>query len=426
MQYGFKNDKIVDILEISPEESGLKCNCICPLCATKLQAKLGKGHKRPHFSHNNKNCDPHASLQTSLHLLAKEIIESEKNIVLPPIIINFEESQTFQKLDSDERNIFKERIAPYVYRDSQKINFDEVKLEQKISNIVPDIVLTKGTKQCLVEIAVTHFVNIEKKRKIEKLGLAVCEIDLQKHKDCNFDKEKLKDLLINEHHEKSWIYNPLYNEGLEIAEIYFQEQLEKQKENELSKKKRTSELQKKQDDKWKKAEHESKKRVREKAEQYNKEIDQKTNGPEIFEDDRALAIYQSTAMFKESVQIPLFCNIPIESELLFDCDRRIWQTKLFDRFIYNNVVNKKFGYIDVCKWALEQKDFKVKLRGLYGRTIDVKRLLIIKKIIKSYLLHLDSLGFIKCESSHFYLVNSKTLIPSNSNIDSKGKIELTK
>ena len=77
IKYGLRNDKIIHISELNNEERGLKCNCICPFCKTSLEAKLGTKNQH-HFAHTNLNCDTKIAQQTALHLLAKEIIETER------------------------------------------------------------------------------------------------------------------------------------------------------------------------------------------------------------------------------------------------------------------------------------------------------------------------------------------------------------
>ena len=96
LHYGLKNGKIVNIEEITVAERGLKCDCTCPGCGMKLQAKIGSGKKQRHFSHNNANCNIAVAQQTALHILAKEIIKEEKNIKLPPIVIPFEETYLYK------------------------------------------------------------------------------------------------------------------------------------------------------------------------------------------------------------------------------------------------------------------------------------------------------------------------------------------
>ena len=49
LKYGVRDGKIVSIEEISESEKGLKCECDCPGCGMKLQARIGKGKRQRHF-----------------------------------------------------------------------------------------------------------------------------------------------------------------------------------------------------------------------------------------------------------------------------------------------------------------------------------------------------------------------------------------
>lgn len=71
LMFGLRNEKLVSISEISEQEKGLKCNCFCPGCGARLQAKIGSGKKQRHFAHNNETCDIIGAQQTALHLLTK-------------------------------------------------------------------------------------------------------------------------------------------------------------------------------------------------------------------------------------------------------------------------------------------------------------------------------------------------------------------
>ena len=76
--YGMKKGKIVSINDVC---SGKECDCICPSCGEQLIAKKGK-IKIHHFSHTAlKECE--YGYETTLHLLAKDIIENANHFVLP-------------------------------------------------------------------------------------------------------------------------------------------------------------------------------------------------------------------------------------------------------------------------------------------------------------------------------------------------------
>ena len=73
----------------------------------------------------------------------------------------------------------------------------------------------------IVEIFVTHEIDLEKKKKIEVLGVPTIEIDLSKI-DRNISELDLQDVLINKNEYKSWVYNDkreeIYKRFLEASE----------------------------------------------------------------------------------------------------------------------------------------------------------------------------------------------------------------
>lgn len=173
LKYGLRDDRIISILEIKPEERGLKCNCICPGCGLPLVARLGK-KKQWHFAHQGEACDIAAAQQTALHMLAKEIIEDSKKLLFPGVFIEKDDYT-----DDIEDYRVQTRIPQTIeYRKAAIVKCDSVSLEKRISNIVPDIMVTAKGRGCLIEVAVTHFVDEEKEQKIKEIGLPLFEIDL--------------------------------------------------------------------------------------------------------------------------------------------------------------------------------------------------------------------------------------------------------
>lgn len=72
--FGERDNKIIHIDKITPDEDGFKCNCICPSCGEKLKANTLGAHNKKYFSHKgNSNCIN--SLETTMHKFAKEVIE---------------------------------------------------------------------------------------------------------------------------------------------------------------------------------------------------------------------------------------------------------------------------------------------------------------------------------------------------------------
>ena len=189
IQYAIKDNKLVHISEV---KSGLGCSCYCPQCGSKLVAN--KGNKKIHyFSHYNYE-DCRGSIETSLHMLAKEIIAEEKRIKLPALYLNFPNSYKEKEL-----------IEPEII-----ITVASVHLEKKIDDIIPDIIVDKGGHKLLVEIYVTHDIDENKLIKIKKAGYSTLSIDLNdKAKDIT--KADLKNIIVNETNNKRWIYNKREN-----------------------------------------------------------------------------------------------------------------------------------------------------------------------------------------------------------------------
>ncbi|MDE6519843.1 MAG: hypothetical protein K2K91_05205 [Ruminococcus sp.] len=184
MTYALKEGILTSIEDV---ESGLKCNCYCLSCGALLEAHKGT-KKAHHFQHHN-SIECKYGYETSLHMLAKSIIEKEMNLVIPEVTFNFKTGD------------YEVRSYP-----AQSIKFDYVELEKRINNIIPDIVLHYGNKTLIVEIFVTHKIDKVKLEKIKARGISTIEIDLSKA-DRNISEDDLKRMLTTDCAEKRWIFN---------------------------------------------------------------------------------------------------------------------------------------------------------------------------------------------------------------------------
>ncbi|NSB15174.1 hypothetical protein [Clostridium beijerinckii] len=189
--FGERDNKIIHIDEITPSENGLKCNCICPSCGEKLKANALGTHNKKYFSHKgNSNCIN--GLETTMHKFAKEVIEEEKKIKIPKLIYN----KNFKEFE-----IVKE----------QMIDFDKIELEKYLSDFdfKPDIIIFKNDVPLIIEVAVTHKIDEEKKNKIIKSNISTVEIYLDKDEIFQLSKEELTSKIINNTDNKRWIFNRL-------------------------------------------------------------------------------------------------------------------------------------------------------------------------------------------------------------------------
>lgn len=187
--YALQEDQLVHISDV---ESGLKCNCTCPGCGSKLIARKGS-KKVHHFAHYNvENCK--GGLESALHLAAKAIFE-KYTIVQIPRLVRLDKEYTKKSITLIE---------------DQKLSFDEVQLEKQYDEIKPDITLKVKGQPLFIEVANTHFVDIEKQRKVEKIGISMIEIDISSLND-GFSQEELETILVHSTNKKKWIFNSKEN-----------------------------------------------------------------------------------------------------------------------------------------------------------------------------------------------------------------------
>lgn len=199
LTYALKDDNLVHISEV---ESGLQCGCKCPACGKSLIARKGNLVIH-HFAHKSAiECE--FGYQTSLHLAAKKVISENGIIQVPALYLTFPETGKKELLET-------EKI----------LTVKKVVLEKKLDNIIPDILLITDIGNIIVEIFVTHEIDLEKKKKIKALDIPTIEIDLSKI-DRNISERDLQEILINKNEYKSWIYNgkreEIYKKFLTVSE----------------------------------------------------------------------------------------------------------------------------------------------------------------------------------------------------------------
>ncbi len=192
LSYGLRNDELLTIEEV---EGGLSCDCVCPACKNQLIARKGN-IKAHHFAHY-KSIDCLSGQETALHIISKKLIEKSKTFKTP---ILFYPDTSFEIFDETE------------------IIFDNVKLEKKIGEIIPDIIIESKGKQLLVEIVVNNPISWQKLQRIRSYNLPVIEV-YAKHlfkrfynlrsfgpQENQFEKE-----LVYGTKYKRWLNNPKIN-----------------------------------------------------------------------------------------------------------------------------------------------------------------------------------------------------------------------
>jgi hypothetical protein len=175
------------LVDVANAERGLACACVCPSCKERLVARKGK-ITRHHFAHQRGvQCDK--AVETALHFAAKEILAVNREILLPAVYIRF----------SSHRD-------PVVLAEEGNFVLDEVRLERRTGDIIPDVLAFCRGIPLMVEIRVTHAVDSAKLQKIRAMGISAVEIDLSG--PCfNLSRDTLTDFIVRQTANKTWLFN---------------------------------------------------------------------------------------------------------------------------------------------------------------------------------------------------------------------------
>ena len=221
----------------------------------------------------------------------------------------------------------------------------------------------------------------------------------------DFEK-KLKDALIGDVKNKTWIYHPSEKEGIqklckrnrELEKEFQQNRIKNLKEQEERKKREEAQ------EIWKQEQQRRREQIDIEVERlrtdelYYLSCKAKIKGTDAAVLNCINRLGICNLKFKTMDDIPFFLNIPVFGEVVFNCDRRIWQTILFEKVFYQwqyddvnsvriyccfagrweGLLNQKFVYI----W---KKQGKVK----FSQKEDLLRC-----AVEEYLVHLSALGFI--------------------------------
>lgn len=168
--YGLKDGKLVHISEV---ENGLRCGCVCPKCNAPLEAN--QGQKRSYFSHKPGYSQCTGAVESTLHLMAKEVLAECKCMYLP-------------------------QGGPFV----GLVYFDKIDVEERDDNSVfrPDCIGYCEGETIWVEFKNTHAVSNEKRKYIIEKGIDCVEVDISK---CELDRQKMVLFLTKQIGSREWV-----------------------------------------------------------------------------------------------------------------------------------------------------------------------------------------------------------------------------
>ncbi len=409
-----ESGQVVHISEMVEKEEyrGKACECICLCCGRPLVAKFGRGKKAAHFAHlaeeGRTTCSADAANESGLHKMAKEIVCKSEYIWLPPVTISAQ--------NDPDRNVEDDKQQePLLLRKEYKLPYQNAKTEVPFDGFKPDVCISVRQKNLLIEIAVTHYVDAEKYSKIKMAQMPTVEINIadfikdykaEETESINDFEKKLRNALIDNTENKKWIYNTHENEGIqklcernrELEKAFQQNRIKNLKEQEERKKREEAqeiwiqEQQRRRE--WIDAEVE---RLHT-DELYYLSCKAKIKGTDTAVLNCINRLGICNLRFKTMDEIPFFLNIPVFGEVVFNCDRRIWQTILFEKVFYQwqyDDVNSAriYCYFAGCREGLLNQEFVYiwKKKGKVKFPLEED---LLRCAIEEYLVHLSALGFI--------------------------------
>ena len=304
LPYGLKNGKIVHISEISESQRGLKCGCVCPVCNEPLQARIGSKRTK-HFAHSS-NCP--TATETALHMMAKDIILNNRRLLLPHV-----------------------EFAYDIIKPSKYFKYTRAEAEVAMNGVKPDLMISDGKNTLYIEIVVTHDVDDDKYEKIKAMNISVLKIDLEEYYYKSLQEgtyEHLEHQIIHQKDNKEWVNNKLLNKAIDDYEN------EDIREEERNKKKVSALLLK------------------------------LYHTPDLlYPVDTRIAenkYWQRTNQYLhlDPEEVYDYLNHPIPGEIVFACDRRIWQTTIFSMY----VINSRYSTIKielVQNWIIKRKGLPI-------------------------------------------------------------------
>ena len=121
--FGLRNGKYITVNDLTEDERGLACNCVCPYCKDSFEARLGTVRIH-HFSHSGEGCDEVASYLMGLYGFFKDYA-STSTFKIPELCVYYQVDKRFDTPVTLSN--YAEQLSFYAQRgkDQRKITLSE-------------------------------------------------------------------------------------------------------------------------------------------------------------------------------------------------------------------------------------------------------------------------------------------------------------
>lgn len=196
---------IVMIGDLSPEQRGKACGCICPECKADFIARMGE-ERAPHFAHNGNACDAVKVFLNSLYQIMWEGLQENTCFSLPGCYGFFQESTGVEKLSSVPFEGCESIFAVCDFN----VEFSEIR---KNNQGVAEALIIRDKKEhflAVVLVPPATICKIPRPKPVE--GIATIVIRIPETLDFHHEtSNQLKRILLQEKQDKEWLSSPKIN-----------------------------------------------------------------------------------------------------------------------------------------------------------------------------------------------------------------------
>jgi hypothetical protein len=385
---------------ISQVPRGLQCNCRCPGCNAELVAR--KGDKTSHhFAHRAKsNCTYRP--ESSLHDYAKRLISQQQTFLTPSLHV---------MVRDNDYGFF---VDDFIF--GRQYTVDASVVEKVYEDVVPDVQLHTDAGIIFVELAVTHFIDRDKRSKLRRIGLPTIEINLSSVA-LDSPLETIEQAVLTDISLRKWVYHP--------GELELQSRLRKDLQNKIADYESSSRY-----NSYDFAVDEDEKDVDDDHDGWNliqKAIDQ-NDGEIIHEWLQSAQSHERTNKYKtlnhldkltyhcfllgcKPEMLPLLFNRRDSGAPPFLCPSIVWRTGVFFRFVTVN--NKEFGVGDVVQWCLDRYD-TFSFGAEHDNQIDIDA------EVADFLLELESHGYLDSDG---FIPKSRRFVPIMKRLPNRARLQ---
>lgn len=230
--FGERDGKIIMIEDISPEERGLKCKCVCPSCKDRLMARLGEVRVH-HFAHSGEGCDEEIAFLSGLYLIVQDYILNNKTM-LPELEIFWEHSRTkftpenfFDRIHFSRRSENDEMV---VVTRATRIKFEKAEIVYNGKRPAGMLLEYQSRKMAL---CIRPPANVCKTYSVKAYeNMATLELDTTGISFSELKKEQITEALGKRFENSLWIYNSKALNAIDEINIANDARIEEMREKE--------------------------------------------------------------------------------------------------------------------------------------------------------------------------------------------------